>query len=186
MGEEGKGNEYRQGRFSLLSAEELMLSVELLSQRLGEEAAIKRLLAPVAAGDGDEGTSDDLVFGNDAFRHYHPPTSARPLTVIYELIEDPTTATTACAPINTIQTAADLPDLICDTEDSESTVTDWDVVPTFCGVDDRAGSGDAAAVAAAVADDDLGETETETEMTAETTVEAAADDAWVVIAGDDS
>jgi len=177
--------DYRPRRFSLLSAEELMLSVELLSQRLEEEAAIKRLLAPVAAGDEDGGTCDDLIMGNDDIRYYHSGASAQPLTVIYELIEG--SATTTPASINTAQAAAGLPDLISDAEDSESIVTEWDLVPTFRRTDDSASSGDAAVVAATAADDDLGETETEmeTEMTVET-AETAADDAWVMIAGDDS
>ncbi|KAI0400366.1 hypothetical protein F4802DRAFT_585265 [Xylaria palmicola] len=168
------------GRQIPAKGRDLHLSVELLSTHLGDDAAIKNFFALAGDAGGDRFYGGDCAGIN--LRHGGGSTlresAARPLTVIYELIE---ASTHALAPA---PAAHDFPDLLPDTEDEECgeaedaeegdirSVGDWALV---LGPGSSAGRrrGDADVFVDLITDD--------REETA-----VPADGAWVFLAGDDS
>ncbi|KAI3337213.1 hypothetical protein HD806DRAFT_31162 [Xylariaceae sp. AK1471] len=160
-------------RLPSLKEEDLRLSVELLSAYLGDDAAIARFFSPVS----DEERAR-LYHGNfNGIDNEHNGLTERvgssePLTVIYELLESSTHALPPAA--------SDFPDLVSDREEEggeeyeedSNFGDDWALVlgPSATFSPD---TGHAAVGVGVDADDD--------EETA-----TAADDAWVVLAGDDS
>ncbi|KAI8628737.1 hypothetical protein F5Y19DRAFT_112333 [Xylariaceae sp. FL1651] len=171
-----------------LSKEDLYLSVELLSAYLSNDAAIARFFTP---GGGEEHAPlypndlDGLGYennNNNKNGSTDRESPAGPLTVIYELLES---STQSLAPT---PAATDFPDLISDTdagdndndEEDSNFGNDWALVPDPCAdasldvpnSTDANGGGGGGADVDVVADGE--------------DVAAAADDAWIVLAGDDS